>query len=34
MNPAAIDSGVAMPPLGNASVQVARDIVAYLYSLK
>lgn len=33
-NPSSIQPGVAMPPLGNASARVQRDIVAYLYTTK
>jgi cytochrome c len=34
MNPAAVEPGVAMPPLVNGDTNLARDIVAYLYTLK
>jgi cytochrome c2 len=34
LDPNAIEPGVAMPPLGAADTQVARDMVAYLYSLR
>lgn len=34
LNPAAIQPGVAMPPLVDADTQAARDIVAYLYGIR
>jgi len=34
VNPQAIEPGVAMPPLGDTDERRARDIVAYLYTLK
>ncbi|HXT16598.1 MAG TPA: c-type cytochrome [Gemmatimonadaceae bacterium] len=34
VNPQAIRPGVAMPPLGNVSAQRARDVVAYLETLR